>query len=81
MAWARDDAAYVAERMLAELWQRRHGPDARYPGTVRICPRCASTMHGRSRWDLWISSGEVRIAIDGQERATTPRVSMLDEPA
>ncbi len=47
MAWARDDAAYVAERMLAELWQRRHGPDARYPGTVRICPRCASTMHGR----------------------------------
>ncbi len=41
----------------------------------------AGTMTGRSRWDLWVSAGEVRIAIDGQERATTPRVSALDAPA
>jgi len=39
----------------------------------------ASTMTGRSRWDMWVSSGEVRIAIGGVERATTPRVAMLDD--
>lgn len=41
----------------------------------------AGTMTGRSRWDLWVSTGEVRIAIDGEERATTPRISALDAPA
>lgn len=40
----------------------------------------ASTMTGRSRWDLWVSTGEVRIAIDGRERATKPRVAPLDAP-
>lgn len=63
MAWTRDDAAYVAERMLAELWRRRHGPGAHYPGTVRVCPRCASTMHGRP-------------TIAGPDAAARPAVSI-----
>lgn len=38
----------------------------------------AGTMTGRSRWDLWISAGELRLAIDGVERATMPRITSLD---
>jgi uncharacterized protein YaeQ len=37
----------------------------------------ASAMTGRARWDLWISSGEVRLSIDGVQRATLPEVTML----
>lgn len=47
VAWARDDASYVAERMACGLLRMRYGPDARHARTVRICPRCASTEHGR----------------------------------
>lgn len=38
----------------------------------------AERMTGRSRWDLWISAGEVRLAIDGVQRATQPAVGPLD---
>ncbi|MBL8861253.1 MAG: YaeQ family protein [Planctomycetes bacterium] len=37
----------------------------------------ASTLTGRSRWDVWVSAGEVRLAIEGVERVTTPRVGTL----
>ncbi len=47
MAWVRDDAVYVAERMLRALLHRHFGPDAGDAGTLRICPLCASTEHGR----------------------------------
>ncbi len=39
----------------------------------------AGAMTGRSRWDLWISSGEVRLSIDGVQRATMPEVTMLGD--
>lgn len=39
----------------------------------------ASTMSGRSRWDVWVSAGEVRLVVDGGEgRTTTPSVRALD---
>jgi uncharacterized protein YaeQ len=37
----------------------------------------ASTLTGRSRWDVWISAGELRLSIDGVERATKPQVGSL----
>lgn len=47
LAWARDDASYVGERMLGELMRIRYGPAAGRATTTRLCPRCASTEHGR----------------------------------
>lgn len=47
LAWARDDDARVAERMLQGLVRRRYGAAAGSARAVRVCPRCASSSHGR----------------------------------
>lgn len=47
VAWARCDDAHVAERLLRDLAVRRYGSTAAGVETVRICPRCASSSHGR----------------------------------
>ncbi len=39
----------------------------------------AGRVGSRGRWDVWIAAGELRIAIDGADRATHPRVTRLAE--
>lgn len=60
LAWARDDASYVAEQLLRELMRMRYGPSAELARTTRICPRCASSAHGRP----------VVVGLDGPGRPT-----------
>jgi 4'-phosphopantetheinyl transferase len=79
MAWARDDAAYVAERMLRDLLRRRYGPEAGEAGTVRLCPRCASTEHGRPLVSSRPGPGRPAVSIARTSGATV--VAVTDCPS
>lgn len=72
VAWARDDESYVAERMLRGLLRRRYEPAAGQAGTVRICPRCASTSHGRPVLRNYDGPGRPSVSV-----ARTPGVTVV----
>jgi uncharacterized protein YaeQ len=38
-----------------------------------------ATIAPRARWDVWISAGELRVSIEGRERATMPAVRPLSD--